>query len=100
MPVTYHRAVSFQELADFRRFGRLRAVPWSCEGKHMAHSADDARQWGTILHGAGRFAVLKVTVSDVVAKSLVHWDRLDGIGPACFATIEQLEGAEIVEVTE
>ncbi len=89
-----------EELADLRRAARLQAVPWSCEGKHMAFSADDARRWGTVLHGAGRFAVVRVTVSESIARALMRWDRLDGIGPACFATIEQLEGAEIVEVTE
>lgn len=100
MSVTFYRAVSFAELADVRRVGRLRSSANSCEGKHLARSAEDARRWGETLHGASTFGVVRVTVSDATAAEFFRWDNLDGIGPACFATIEQLDGAEIAEVTE
>jgi hypothetical protein len=99
MPQTYYRAVSLEELADFRAVGRLRAGVNSCEGKHLACTLVDARRWGEALHGAGAFAVLRIVVQDAIAATWANWARLDGIGPARFATIEQLAGATVDEVS-
>jgi hypothetical protein len=98
MPQTYYRAVSFEELADFRTVGQLRAGVNSCEGKHLACTLIDARRWGEALHGAGAFAVLRIVAEDAAVATWASWARLDGIGPACFATIEQLAGAMVEEV--
>jgi hypothetical protein len=99
MPTTFFRAVSLAELRDWRQCGKLRAAPSSCEGKHLAYTLKDARRWGRILHGPGHFSVLRVVLPEAVATGLFGWDRLDGIGPACFATIEELDEAEVAEVT-
>src|SRR5690349_16239206 len=98
MPQTYYRAVSLVELADFRAVGRLRARANSCEGKHLACTLADARRWGEALHGAAAFAVLRVVVDEAVAAAWASWACLDGIGPARFATIEELAGATVDEV--
>jgi hypothetical protein len=100
MERTFYRAVSFAELADFRSVGRLRACPASCEGKHLACTLVDARRWGELLCGAGSFAVLRVVASDDVVAKWASWARLDGIGPAHFATIEELEGVHVDEVID
>jgi len=100
MPVSFYRAVSSEELADIRQCGRLRETMRSCEGKHLASSVVDARRWGEALYGSSAFAIVRITVQDQTAAALVKWERLDGIGPACFATIDQLEGAIVDEVID
>jgi hypothetical protein len=99
MPVVFYRAVSFEEAADWHATGVLRPGPGSCEGKHLATTEADARAWGVAFYGVGRFAVLRVTLDDAVAARLARWDKLDGIGPAAFATIEELSGAAVEEVS-
>lgn len=100
MPAPFYRAVSFAELADWRHAGKFRAGSGSCEGKHLAGSVADARRWGELLFGSGAFAVLRIEIPDDIAKQLVAWPRLDGIGPACFATIDQLASAVVKEVID
>jgi len=39
-------------------------------------------------------------VDDASAAQFMQWDNLNSIGPACFATIEALEGANVNEVTD
>ena len=96
----FYRAVSAAELSDLRRTGGLRPGVNSCEGMHLAMNLADALRWGDALFGEAGFAVVRVTVDDGVAAALYRWDMLDGIGPAGFATIEQLAGAEVVEVSD
>jgi hypothetical protein len=98
MVTILYRAVSLVELEDLRRVARLRAGPSSCEGKHFACTVDAATEWGKALHGPKGYAILGVSFDDDVAATLFAWDSLDGIGPARFATIEQLEGVRAVEV--
>lgn len=95
-----YRAVSLAELRDVRDCGRLRACPSGCEGKHLASTLDDARRWGAMLYAHRPFAVLRIEIADDVAAGMARWDRLDGIGPAFFATIEQAMDARIEEVNE
>jgi hypothetical protein len=97
---TFYRAISLAERDDIRRTGRLRAGPNGCEGKHLAHSADAARAWGWLLFGPEPHAIIRVMIPDAVAARLYSWPRLDGIGPASFATIEELEGAVVEEVPD
>lgn len=100
MSVVFYRAVSFAELADWRREGQLRAGTGSCEGKHFARSVEDARRWGELLFGKDAFAVLSIEIESDIAAEFVTWERLDGIGPACFATIDQLTAAVVKEVID
>jgi hypothetical protein len=97
---TFYRAVSFAELADFRTVGHLRAAAGSCEGKHMADALADARRWGEMLHGTRAFAVLRIVADERRVAGWASWTRLDGIGPAHFATIEELDGVVVEEVTD
>src|SRR5437899_1117352 len=92
----YYRAVSLAELADIRPTGQLRSSPGSCEGKHMATTFTHAQRWGEALYSGNQFAIIRIDVADVSATHFWQWDELDGIGPACFATIAQLTGAQVV----
>src|SRR5438105_1209950 len=94
----FYRAVSLAELIDIRRTGHLRSIPGTCEGKHMAMTKADAMHWGEGLHEAGQFRIIRITVDDASAAQFMRWDNLDSIGPACFATIKELEGANVDEV--
>ncbi|SRR5258706_14475557 len=96
----FYRAVSFAELTDIRGTGELRSIPGTCEGKHMAMTKADAMRWGEGLHGVGRFTIIRITVDDASSLHFMQWDRLDSIGPACFATIENLAGASVAEVID
>src|SRR4051812_42315279 len=96
----FYRAGSFAGLADFRQVGRLRAGAGSCEGKHFACTLADAQRWGEALFGAGSFAVLRVEVSAASVATWANWSRLDGIGPAFFATMSELEGVVVDEVVD
>ncbi len=100
MKATFYRAISFAELADFRQSGRLQIGPGSCEGKHLARSLADARKWGRALFPNGGFAIVRVVVDVSVADNWMRWTKLDGIGPAVFATIEDLKQAIIEEVID
>ena len=96
----FYRAVSLRELADIRRNGRLRITAGSCEGKHLATSLEHARRWGQMLHALDGFAIVRVSIDAKISAQFKRWDRLDGIGPACFATIEHVGAFIIDEVFE
>ena len=100
MGIVFYRAVSSAELADWKRLGKLRSMEGSCEGKHMARLVSDARRWGSAYYAAEGFAILRIEVPTKSATNFVTWDRLDGIGPAAFATIEQLADAIVQEVID
>jgi hypothetical protein len=100
MRAIFYRAVSLAELANWRQSGRLQAGEGSCEGKHLARHVADARRWGLAYYEAERFAILRIEVPLETAAEFVTWDWLDGIGPAAFATIEQLDDAVVQEVTD
>jgi len=97
---TFYRAVSLKELADIRKCGCLRTTAGSCEGKHLATSLAHARQWGRMLNAPEAFAVVRISIDDAIAADFASWNRLDGIGPAYFATIDQIDGFRIDEVFE
>jgi len=96
---TFYRAVSLAELADIRQTHQLRIGRGSCEGKHMAVTAVHAARWGRALHETD-FAVVRITVYDAQTAQFMRWDNLDGIGAACFATIEELANAIVDEVSD
>jgi hypothetical protein len=100
MATVLFRAISIEERDDLRATGRFRIVRDSCEGKHLATTIEDARKWGEAFYGTGRFAVVRVEISERMAARFYHWPILDGIGPAYFATIEQLSEALIEEVSD
>ena len=57
--------------------------------------------WGDFFEsvtGIKNDRIVQVELSDQIAESLFRIQRLEGIGPARFATVEQLAGATIREV--
>lgn len=96
---TFYRWIDEQELADLRTVGRLRAGPGSMEGKYLTDSIAHAAIWGSKFPGSG--VIVRVTVSREVADGIWYaGDNLDGIGPAWFATIEELQDAVVEEVED
>jgi len=95
--------VDTAEYRDWLVHGILRPCPGGMEfGKHLAVHVDHALAWRRILptdQDDDPPRVLQVSFPIDVAKSLDFLGpRLDGIGPAYFATYRQLEVAIITEV--
>jgi hypothetical protein len=93
--VTLYRAVSEGEFQQLMRTGKFEAVPSSLEGKFFAESAEDAAQWGEMLEGASHYRIVEVALPASVAKSLLRWEKLDGIGPARYGELPQLQDAVV-----
>jgi hypothetical protein len=85
--VTLYRAVSEGEFQQLMRTGKFEAVPSSLEGKFFAESAEDAAQWGEMLEGASHYRIVEVALPASVAKSLLRWEKPDGIGPASYGEL-------------
>ena|SRR6266508_4095403 len=80
--VTLSRALSEGEFQQLMRTGKFAAVPRSLEGEFFAESAEDAAEWGEMLEGVSHSRIVEVALPARVAKSLVRWEKLAGIGPA------------------
>jgi RHS repeat-associated protein len=88
---TLYRAVGSAEFADIMGAGAFQAGPNSyATGKFFAESAADAIRWGNAMEGSGNFSIIQAEFSSTVANQFMRWTRLDGIGPARFATFEQM----------
>lgn len=89
--VTLFRAVSLAEYNDLLAHRRFRVVVGSLEGKWFATTKSDAEAWG---RGFERFSgpskVIKVGFPSSQIATFDRLERLDGIGPAWFAEIDQL----------
>jgi hypothetical protein len=92
--VTLYRAVSEGEFQQLVRTEKFEAVPSSLEGKFFAESAEDAAQWGEML-GASLYRIVEVALPASVAKSLLRWENLDGIAPARYGELPQLQDAVV-----
>ena len=53
--------------------------------------AADAAQWGERLEGAGNYRIVEVEFPTSVAENLLRWEKLDGIGPARYGELHQLQ---------
>jgi len=93
--LTLYRAVSKVEFQQLMRTGKLEVVPSSLEGKFFAESAEDAVQWGEMLEGASNYRIVEVDLPARVAQSLLRWEKLDGIGPARYGELHQLQDAVV-----
>jgi hypothetical protein len=93
--VILYRAVSEGEFQQFMRTGKLEAVPSSLERKFFAESPEDAAQWGEMLEGASHYRIVEVALPAGVAESLMRWEKLDGIGPARYGALPQLQNAVV-----
>jgi hypothetical protein len=92
---TLYRAVSFAEFIQLTQTGRFEIVGGSVEGKYFAENMTDAAAWGNLLFGASNFRIVEVILPTSIAAALFRIEPLDGIGPARFADIEQLEGVAV-----
>ena len=93
--MTLYRAVSEVEFQQLMRTGKFAVVPSSLEGKFFAESAEDAAQWGEMLEGARHYRIVEVDLPTSVAQSLLRWEKLDGIGPARYGALHQLQNAVV-----
>ena len=93
--MTLYRAVSEVEFQQLMRTGKFEVVPSSLEGKFFAESAEDAAQWGEMLEGASNYRIVEVELPTSVTKSLLRWEKLDGIGPARYGELHQLQNAVV-----
>lgn len=90
---TLFRAVSPGEATDALANG-FRPGPNSYSmGKFFAETPEHAAQWGKALEGEGNFQILKAEFPKSTADQFMRWERLDSIGPARFATFEQMTTA-------
>lgn len=96
--VVLYRAVSLLEFERVMRTGRFTQVPGSLAGKFFAERPEHAAAWGDRLEGSGNYRILEVEVSAAAADTFRRWAKLDGIGPARYAEIRELEGVVIREV--
>ncbi len=87
--VELFRHASPDELADLKATGTFNLGPNST-GKYFADNPKDAAKWGAWLNG-GEGGVVSTTVPRSFAKQMNRWEKLDGIGPARFASPEQVD---------
>lgn len=98
-----YRAASDAECEQVLRTGRLEIISQSIEGKWFAESVEDARAWGrwfSGVTGVGHDRMIVVEISDVAASGLFRLARLDGIGPARFAFVNEFGLFVVHEVTK
>jgi hypothetical protein len=91
-----YRAVSLTEYKQLMQSGAFQAGPNSLGGKFFAESAEHAAQWGTTMDGAGNFKVIEAQFPKSTADAFMRWEKLDGIGPARYGELEQINAARPV----
>lgn len=95
---TLYRAVSEAEAASIGATGRFTAGPNSLGGKWFAETLENAKRWGDLLNGKGTSKLLEVKLPKSAGDQLMRMERLDGIGPARYGELNQLEQAVIREL--
>lgn len=70
------------------------------EGKFFAETLEHAKKWGDEFYGKHgiEMRLLEVKLPKPIADMLLRFERLDGIGPARYGEINQLEQAAIREL--
>lgn len=89
------RAVTQGEIDSIKANGGFSAGTNSLGGKWFAESAADAQRWGDLMNGEGNSIILRVDLPTSQADQLMRYPRLDGIGPARYGELDQLNGAKI-----
>lgn len=88
--MTLYRGMSLDEFNSLMSDG-WKAGEGTMEGKWFAESYKDAVTWGNRMgHGGETFKVVQVEVPDNVANNMHIDPHLDGIGPARYADLEDL----------
>jgi RHS repeat-associated protein len=93
--VTFFRGVGAAEAKQIAADGVLKTVAHGAEGKYLTNTAEAAGKWAERLHGPGG-RVVQVTVPQAAAKGMQYLGRVDAIGDAWFATMQQLRDATVV----
>ncbi len=93
-----YRAVGPEELTEINSTGRFSVGPNGFPGKFFAETFEDAVIWGRNL---GNSKIIRATFPGNSADKLMRWSRLDGIGPARYGTVEEVNACapKIREVT-
>ena len=89
------RAVSTAELFDLINSGKFQAASNSLEGKFFAVTLEDAEQWGRWFYGDTTFHIVSAELPRKDIEKLLVWPHLDGVGPAVYAELSDLESAII-----
>lgn len=95
---TLYRAVSEAEAASIRETGKFSMGVNSLGGKWFAETLEHAKQWGDALNGNGLSRLLEIRLPEPIADKFMRLERLDGIGPARYGELNQLEQATIREL--
>jgi len=88
-----YRAVCDVEFAEIIATGRFSLAPNSLEGKWFAESFEAAREWGDAffrMSGVSHDKIVVTELAEDAADRLFRIPLLDGIGPARFAAIDEL----------
>ena len=93
--MTLYRAVSEEEFQQLMMTGTFETVPYALEGKFFAEHPEHAAMWGGALTRGGAYRIVEAELPAHVANSMLRWERLDGIGPACYATLSQLQDVTV-----
>ena len=95
-----YRAVSEEELADILATGVFHSPAGALETKWFAESLEHAMEWGRQF-GRSDGKIYKVVEIEIVFEvpDAQRRSRLDGIGAACWLSLEQLRGVAIREVS-
>jgi hypothetical protein len=89
--VRLYRAISDAEYQQIIKTGKFETGPSSMGGKFFAERASDAAKWGDYFYGpGGNYRIIEIELRGSVANNFMRWERLDGIGPARYAELEQL----------
>ncbi len=92
--VTLYRAVSPAEHRQLSTSGRFQQLG-GAEGKYFAEQEAHARAWGRALFGKKQYRIVEAAFPKHVADRFHRFPSLDGIGPARFARMDQLESYDL-----
>lgn len=90
-----YRAVDSAEYSQIAKTGTFQMGENSLEGKFFAENLVDAQKWGDVLNGPGNSYFVEARMQNSIADQMMRWSKLDGIGPARYGTLDQLQNVDI-----
>ncbi len=91
-----YRGVSIAEYDDLMIDGKWKVGSGTMEGKWFAESYKDAVTWGNKMgHGGEHFQVVQIDVPDDIAEKMHMDPRLDGIGPARYGELTDINNDRV-----
>ena len=97
---TLYRAVARAEAEELALTGTFRGGGLAqMTGKFFAESAEHAAEWGRRFYKDDKFYIVAIRLRTSAAGKFMRWDRLDGIGPARYADVDELIKAGIREIS-